>query len=49
MIYFTEMCIFLLGEGTLPEITSHEGEHKLRQTLIERCDHLSDEVREQTL
>ena len=23
---------------------SHTGDHKLRQTLIERCDHLSDEV-----
>lgn len=45
-MYFTEMCIFVLGEGTSPEITSYEGEHKLRQTLIDRCDHLSDEVRE---
>jgi len=41
------MCIFVLGEGTSPEITS-EGEHKLRQTLIDRCDHLSDEVRQLT-
>lgn len=39
------MCIFILGEGTSPEImSSHAGDHKLRQTLIERCDHLSDEV-----
>ncbi|KAL9983987.1 hypothetical protein ACROYT_G006237 [Oculina patagonica] len=44
-----EMCIFLLGEGTSPETTSHEGDHKLRQTLIERCDHLSDEVSIETL
>ena len=38
------MCSFLLGEGRSPEIPSHAGDHKLRQTLIERCDHLSDEV-----
>lgn len=40
-----EICIFLLGEGTSPEVPSNTGDHKLRQTLIQRCDHLSDEVR----
>lgn len=44
-----EMCLFLLGERTSPEIPSHAGDHKLRQTLIERCDHLSDEVSIETL
>ena len=38
--------MFLLGEGVAPEIPSHVGDHKLRQILIERCDHLSDEVQE---
>ena len=42
--FFTEICIFLFGEGNEPEVPLHVGEHKLRQTLIERCDHLSDEV-----
>lgn len=38
------MCIFLLGEETTPETAFQAGDHKLRQTLIERCDHLSDEA-----
>ena len=45
-LFFTEMCTFLLGEGMSPEVSTHVGGHKLRQTLIERCDHLSDEVKE---
>ncbi|XP_073241369.1 FHF complex subunit HOOK interacting protein 2A-like isoform X1 [Porites lutea] len=44
-----EMCIFLLGEGTTPEVPTHVGDHKLRQTLIQRCDHLSDEISIETL
>lgn len=44
-----EMCIFLLGEGTSPEIPTSTGDHKLRHTLIQRCDHLSDEVSIETL
>ncbi|KAK2572972.1 FHF complex subunit HOOK interacting protein 2A [Acropora cervicornis] len=44
-----EICIFLLGEETSPEVPSNTGDHKLRQTLIQRCDHLSDEVSIETL
>lgn len=44
-----EMCIFLLGEEITPETASHAGDHKIRQTLIDRCDHLSDEVSIETL
>ena len=43
-LFSLEMCIFLLGEGITPEVPTHVGDHKLRQTLIQRCDHLSDEV-----
>ncbi|KAK3723849.1 hypothetical protein QZH41_019513, partial [Actinostola sp. cb2023] len=39
----TEFSTFLLGEQNQPESPSERG-HKLRQKLIERCDHISDEV-----
>ncbi|KAL5021660.1 hypothetical protein ScPMuIL_000815 [Solemya velum] len=39
----SEFCHFILGDDRSPEVPG-EGPHKLRQRLIERCDHLSDEM-----
>ncbi|XP_032219028.2 FHF complex subunit HOOK interacting protein 2A isoform X2 [Nematostella vectensis] len=44
-----EFSMFLLGESKKPEAMSDTGEHKLRQKLIELCDHLSDELSIETL
>lgn len=38
-----EFVYFILGRGTEKEVPG-EADHKLRQRLIARCDHLSDEV-----
>ena len=38
-----EFVYFILGTDSDPEIPG-EADHKLRQRLIARCDHLSDEV-----
>ncbi|XP_031568574.1 protein FAM160B1-like isoform X2 [Actinia tenebrosa] len=47
----TEFSIFLLGESTSPETETlaAENAHKLRQKLIERCDHINDELSIETL
>ncbi|XP_020893366.1 protein FAM160B1 isoform X2 [Exaiptasia diaphana] len=45
-----EFSVFLLGEQDKPEVQSQgENGHRIRQKLIERCDHISDELSIETL
>ena len=35
---------FILGDETEPETENQTLDHELRRRLIDRCDHISDEV-----
>lgn len=35
---------FIIGDETEPELEGVPSNHRLRQRLLERCDHISEEV-----
>ena len=43
LFVLTEFCFFILGSDRLPE-AAEQSEPKLRYRLLERCNHLSEEV-----